>query len=242
MSDPHLLIVEDDRALAGLLEWHFRREDFVVEHVQDGESALASAFEHPPDVILLDWTLDGLSGLEVCRRLRRARATTNLPIVMMTGRSDECDRIRGLETGADDYITKPFSPREAIARVRAVLRRVRPALAGRLLSYSDLEMDVVGHKVRRGGRPVALTPTEYRLLRHLLEHPERVFSRSQLLFAVWGRDADLAQRSVDVHVRRLRNAINKGAGPELIRTVRAAGYSLDDGRACAPPKRRALPV
>jgi two-component system phosphate regulon response regulator PhoB len=226
MSDPRLLLVEDDPALVELLKWHFRKQDFIVEHTANGEEALLLALENPPDVVLLDWMIEALSGIEVCRRLRRVPATANIPIIMLTGRGEEADRIRGLETGADDYITKPFSPQELVARVRAVLRRVRPALAGQLLRYADLEMDLVAHKVRRSGTAVSLGPTEYRLLRHLLEHPERVFSRERLLDAVWGHDTDVAPRSVDVHIRRLRNAIN-AAGPEIIRTVRAAGYSLD---------------
>ncbi|HZF95544.1 MAG TPA: phosphate regulon transcriptional regulator PhoB [Allosphingosinicella sp.] len=231
MTDPRLLLVEDDPAIVELLKWHFRREDFVVEHTSNGEEALLLAFENPPDVVLLDWMVEGLSGIEVCRRLRRAAETANVPIIMLTGRGEETDRIRGLDTGADDYVTKPFSPRELLARVRAVLRRVRPALAGQILRYADVEMDLVAHKVRRDGRPISLGPTEYRLLRHLLEHPERVFSRDRLLDAVWGHDTDIALRSVDVHVRRLRTAMNAHGGAELIRTVRAAGYSLDENDA-----------
>jgi two-component system phosphate regulon response regulator PhoB len=187
------------------------------------------AEEHPPDIVLLDWMIEGgISGLEVCRRLRRNTETANVPIIMLTGRGEEADRVRGLETGADDYVTKPFSPRELVARVNAVLRRVRPALAGALLRVADLEMDIVGHKVKRAGRTVALGPTEYRLLRHFLEHPRRVFSRERLLDAVWGRDRDIEIRTVDVHIRRLRRAIGADGGRELIRTVRSAGYALDD--------------
>jgi two-component system phosphate regulon response regulator PhoB len=157
--------------------------------------------------------------------------TQNVPITMLTARGEEEDRVRGLETGADDYVTKPFSPRELVARVGAVLRRVRPALAGEQLSYADLEMDTVGHKVRRGGKPVSLGPTEYRLLRHFLEHPGWVFSRERLLDSVWGHDAEIELRTVDVHIRRLRQAINAGGHPDIIRTVRSAGYALDaDGK------------
>ncbi len=231
MSDPRLLIVEDDPALVELLRWHFTQKDFVVQHVADGEEALLLAAEDPPDVVLLDWMIEGLSGIEVCRRLRRASATANVPIIMLTGRGEEADRIRGLETGADDYVTKPFSPHELIARVRAVLRRVRPALAGELLRYADLELDLVAHKVRRGDHRISLGPTEFRLLRHLLEHPERVFSRERLLDSVWGHDSDVSLRSVDVHIKRLRQAIKAHGGTELIRTVRSAGYSLDAGDA-----------
>jgi two-component system phosphate regulon response regulator PhoB len=171
--------------------------------------------------------IEGISGLEVCRRLRRKAATANVPIIMLTARGEEADRIRGLETGADDYVTKPFSPNELMARVAAVLRRVRPALAGEMLHYGELEMDVAAHKVRRNGRPVPLGPTEFRLLRHLMEHPGRVFSRERLLDSVWPQDADIDARTVDVHIRRLRKALNEGGGLDPIRTVRSAGYALD---------------
>ena len=229
MSKGRLLLVEDDRALAELLCFHFEREDFEVVNTPDGEEALLLAEESPPDLVILDWMIEGVPGIEVCRRLRRREATANVPIIMLTARGEEADRIRGLETGADDYVTKPFSPRELIARVGAVLRRVRPALAGEQLRYADLEMDVSAHKVRRGGRPLALGPTEFRLLRHFLEHPGRVFSRERLLSAVWAHDPDIEARTVDVHVRRLRKALAGEGGPDLIRTVRSAGYALDAG-------------
>ena len=227
MSRAHMLLVEDDAALAELLIWHFRKEDFEVVHTADGEEALLLAQEHTPDIVLLDWMVENLSGLEVCRRLRRNNATANVPIIMLTARGEEEDRVRGLETGADDYVTKPFSPRELVARVGAVLRRVRPALAGETLSFADIEMDTVGHKVRRGGEAVLLGPTEYRLLKHFLEHPGWVFSRERLLDSVWGRDSDIELRTVDVHIRRLRKAINAGGRRDIIRTVRSAGYALD---------------
>jgi two-component system phosphate regulon response regulator PhoB len=183
--------------------------------------------EVKPDVILLDWMIEGISGIEVCRRLRRRATTANVPIMMLTARGEESDRIRGFETGADDYVTKPFSPRELVARVGAVLRRVRPALAGEQLAYSDVEMDVAAHRVRRAGEQIPLGPTEFRLLRHFLEHPGRVFSRERLLDAVWSHDPEIDARTVDVHVRRLRQALNSGERSDLIRTVRSAGYSLD---------------
>ena len=227
MSKGRLLLVEDDKALAELLIWHFERQDFDVRRTADGEEALLLADEQVPDIVILDWMIEGISGLEVCRRLRRRPATANVPIIMLTARGEEADRIRGLETGADDYVTKPFSPGELIARVGAVLRRVRPALAGETLSYGDLEMDVAAHRVRRAGRPVPLGPTEFRLLRHLLEHPGRVFSRERLLDQVWAHDSEIELRTVDVHVRRLRGALNEGGRPDLIRTVRSAGYALD---------------
>ncbi|WP_380876927.1 DNA-binding response regulator [Sphingomonas sp. DBB INV C78] len=227
MARARLLLVEDDAALAELLVWHFEREEFEVEHTPDGEEALLLAQESPPDLVLLDWMIEGLSGIEVCRRLRRLPDTANVPIIMLTARGEEEDRVRGLETGADDYVTKPFSPRELVARVGAVLRRVRPALAGERLNYSDIEMDTVSHKVRRDGATVPLGPTEFRLLKHFLEHPGRVFSRERLLDSVWGRDSDIEPRTVDVHIRRLRKAINDGGRPDIIRTVRSAGYALD---------------
>lgn len=223
----NLLLVEDDKALAELLIWHFERADFEVTRTGDGEEALLLAEESPPDVIILDWMIEGVSGLEVCRRLRRKAGTANVPIIMLTARGEETDRVRGLEVGADDYVTKPFSPRELMARVSAVLRRIRPGLAGEQLAYADLEMDVAAYKVRRGGRSIPLGPTEFRLLKHFLEHPGHVFSRERLLDTVWSHDADIELRTVDVHVRRLRKALNEGGKPDLIRTVRSAGYSLD---------------
>jgi two-component system phosphate regulon response regulator PhoB len=227
MARAKMLLVEDDAALAELLIWHFQREDFDVAQTPDGEEALILAQERTPDIVLLDWMVENLSGIEVCRRLRRMSETANVPIIMLTARGEEEDRVRGLETGADDYVTKPFSPRELIARVNAVLRRVRPALAGEVITFADLEMDTVAHRVRRGGEAISLGPTEFRLLRHLMEHPGWVFSRERLLDSVWGQDSDIELRTVDVHIRRLRKAINAGDRPDIIRTVRSAGYSLD---------------
>ena len=229
MARVKMLLVEDDAALAELLVFHFKREDFEVTQTPDGEEALLLARESTPDIVLLDWMVEGISGIEVCRRLRRSPETANVPIIMLTARGEEEDRVRGLETGADDYVTKPFSPRELVARVGAVLRRVRPALAGEALIYADIEMDTVGHKVRRAGEVVSLGPTEFRLLKHFLEHPGWVFSRERLLDAVWGHDSDIESRTVDVHIRRLRKAINIGDRPDIIRTVRSAGYALDAG-------------
>jgi len=231
MARAKMLLVEDDAALAELLVYHFRREDFDVKQTPDGEEALLLAQESPPDIVLLDWMVEGLSGIEVCRRLRRMPETANVPIIMLTARGEEEDRVRGLETGADDYVTKPFSPRELVARVGAVLRRVRPALAGEALIYADIEMDTVGHKVKRSGKMIPLGPTEFRLLKHFLEHPAHVFSRERLLDSVWGHDSDIEPRTVDVHIRRLRKAINDGGHADIIRTVRSAGYALDaEGR------------
>ena len=227
MARANMLLVEDDPALAELIQYHFEREGFAVTLTPNGEEALLLAREQVPDIMLLDWMLEGVSGIEVCRQLRRSSATANTPIIMLTSRGEEEDRIRGLETGADDYVTKPFSPRELVARVMAVLRRVRPALAGEQLRYADIEMDTVAHKVRRDGEAITLGPTEFRLLRHFLEHPGHVFSRERLLDAVWGHDSEIESRTVDVHIRRLRQAINAGGRSDLIRTVRSAGYALD---------------
>jgi two-component system phosphate regulon response regulator PhoB len=225
-----VLLVEDDAALAELVAFHLERDGYAVERTADGDEALVLAAEHAPDLVLLDWMIEGTSGIEVCRRLRRRDETANVPIIMLTARGEEEDRVRGLATGADDYVTKPFSPRELVARVAAVLRRVRPALAGGSLTYGGIEMDLASHRVRRDGGGIALGPTEFRLLRHFLEHPGRVFSRERLLDSVWGREADIEPRTVDVHIRRLRKAINDdGRLPDIIRTVRSAGYALDAG-------------
>lgn len=224
---PRILLVEDDANLVELIRYNLDKEGFDVVSTPDGEEALVLAEEERPDVVVLDWMIANLSGIEVCRRLRRAPETSSLPIIMLTARAEEGDRIRGLETGADDYVTKPFSPRELVARVRALLRRLRPALSGGNLEYGGVSMDTSSHKVTRESRPVQLGPTEFRLLRHFLEHPGRVFSREQLLDAVWGRDVYVEQRTVDVHIRRLRKAINGSHEADLIRTVRSAGYALD---------------
>jgi len=223
-ANKRLLLVEDDRALADLLTLHFDRAGYDVTRTGDGEEALILVDEVKPDVIILDWMIEGISGIEVCRRLRRRPSSANVPIVMLTARGDEDDRIRGLETGADDYVTKPFSPKELVARIGAVMRRVRPALAAEGLEYAGVEMDLAAHRVRRNGKAIALGPTEYRLLRHLLENPGRVFSRQQLLETVWPHSEDIELRTVDVHVRRLRLALGE---PDILRTVRSAGYALD---------------
>jgi len=224
MSIKRLLLVEDDRNLAELIGYHFERAGFSITRTGDGEEALILAEEVAPDLVILDWMIEGISGIEVCRRLRRRQSTAHLPILMLTARGEEDDRVRGLETGADDYITKPFSPKELVARAGAVLRRVRPALAAEQLDYSGLEMDLTAHRVRRDGKSVQVGPTEYRLLRHFLENPGRVFSRQQLLETVWPHSEEIELRTVDVHIRRLRLALGE---PDLIRTVRSAGYALD---------------
>jgi two-component system phosphate regulon response regulator PhoB len=227
MSTPKLLLVEDDSSLAELLEYRFLQAGYSVRMTGDGDEALEMALEDAPDVVILDWMIDGTSGIEVLRRLRRGKGTEHVPIIMLTAREAEDDRIRGLDTGADDYITKPFSPRELLARVSAVLRRVRPALAGEAIEVGDLRLDPVAHRVERGGQILKLGPTEYRLLVFFMEHPRRVFSRAQLLDAVWGNGSEVEERTVDVHIRRLRKAIEADALRDPIRTVRSAGYALE---------------
>jgi two-component system phosphate regulon response regulator PhoB len=224
---PLILVVEDEAPLVTLLRYNLEGAGFEVTEAVDGEEALIAIDERRPDLIVLDWMLPLVSGLEVCRQVRRKQETREIPIIMLTARGEEDDRIRGLDSGADDYVTKPFSPTELLARVRAVLRRSRPALSTEMLEFADVTMDLAAHRVRRGRRSVHLGPTEFRLLRYLMEHPGRVFSREQLLDAVWGHDVYVEPRTVDVHVRRLRQALNDGEEPDLVRTVRAAGYALD---------------
>lgn len=233
MSDnatKRLLVVEDDRAIAELLKHHFTKEGFTVTTTSSGEEALVLVEEIRPALIILDWMIDDISGIEVCRQLRRRSTNANMPILMLTARGEEEDRIRGLETGADDFVTKPFSPKELVARAKAVLRRSNPNLVAEKLVYAGLEMDTTAHRVRYHGKRIELGPTEYRLLRCLLQNPEKVFSRQQLLDRVWNHNEDIEMRTVDVHIRRLRHALASGSTGELIRTVRAEGYSLDAAR------------
>ena len=227
MPKTKLLLVEDDSSLSELLEYRFEKEGFSVRTTADGDEAMVMAEEDAPDLVLLDWMIEGTSGIEVCRRLRRNKSTAGVPIIMLTAREAEDDRIRGLETGADDYITKPFSPRELIARVNAVLRRVRPALAGKEIEAGDLRLDPTAHRVMRNGETLRLGPTEYRLLAHFMQHPRRVFSRAQLLDSVWGTGSEIEERTVDVHIRRLRKAIEQPGSGDPIRTVRSAGYAFE---------------
>jgi two-component system, OmpR family, phosphate regulon response regulator PhoB len=224
---PLVLIVEDEAPLVTMLRYNLEREGFAVDEAADGEEALLRIAERRPDAVLLDWMLPLVSGLEVCRQLRRAAGTRTLPVIMLTAKGDEGDRVRGLDSGADDYIVKPFSPSELVARLRAVIRRARPDPADNVLRYADVAMDLAAHRVSRAGKPVHLGPTEFRLLRHFLQNPGRVFSREQLLDRVWGHDAELEIRTVDVHIRRLRKALNGGDGNDLVRTVRSVGYALD---------------
>ncbi|WP_417596596.1 phosphate regulon transcriptional regulator PhoB [Novosphingobium aquae] len=223
-----VLIVEDDPALSELIVWHFANEGCKVRVTADGEEALELVREDIPDLIVLDWMIENVPGIEVCRQLRKAKETATVPVIMLTARGEEEDRIRGLKTGADDYVTKPFSPRELLARAEALLRRSRPALTGSLLIHGDIELDPAAHRVRRGGEALHLGPTEFRLLRHFMERPGRVHSRAQLLDAVWGQDAEIDERTVDVHIRRLRIAIAVAGKEDPIRTVRSAGYALGD--------------
>lgn len=223
----HVLLIEDDENITELVRYNVEKAGYRVTCEGDGEEGLFRAIEEQPDIILLDWMLPGISGLEICRRLRRKTETANVPIIMLTARADEPDRIRGLETGADDYMVKPFSPNELVVRIKAVLRRVRPALASDELTFEDIRLNNVSHRVSRGEQHIKLGPTEYRLLRHFMENPGRVFSREQLLDSVWGRDVYVESRTVDVHIRRLRKAINIGGAQDFIRTIRSAGYSLD---------------
>ncbi|MCL4715138.1 MAG: phosphate regulon transcriptional regulator PhoB [Hyphomonadaceae bacterium] len=224
---PHVLVVEDEAALADLLKYNLEKEGYRVSVAADGEEALMAANESAPDLVVLDWMLPKAPGIEVCRRLRARQETRNTPIVMLTARIEESDRIRGLDIGADDYITKPFSMSELLARLRAVMRRIRPALADDKIVAGDIVMDRVSHRVKRGSREVHLGPTEFRILDHLMQHPGRVFSREQLLDAVWGSDVYVEARTVDVHIGRLRKALMVGEESDPIRTVRSAGYALD---------------
>ena len=224
---PRVLIVEDEAPLVTMLRYNLEREGFAVDAAADGEEALLRIAERRPDAVLLDLMLPLVSGLEVCRQIRRAPATRALPVIMLTARGEEGDRVRGLDSGADDYVVKPFSPSELVARLRAVIRRAQPNAAERVLRYADVAMDLTSHRVQRNGRPVHLGPTEFRLLRHFLQRPGRVFSREQLLDSVWGHDSDVEMRTVDVHIRRLRKALNGSGGKDLLRTVRSVGYALD---------------
>jgi two-component system phosphate regulon response regulator PhoB len=224
---PRILIVEDEDAQAEVLHYNFAREGFDATVARDGEEAMLLVEEQPPDLVLLDWMLPGASGLSICQRLRQRKETRGLPIILLTARGEEGDRVRGLESGADDYVVKPFSPVELVARVRAVLRRSRPSLSQEHLAYGDITMDLAAHRVMRNGRMIRLGPTEYRLLLLFMERPDRVFTREQLLDNVWGRDIHVELRTVDVHIRRLRKALNEFGGMDMIRTVRGAGYALD---------------
>ncbi|HEV2559721.1 MAG TPA: phosphate regulon transcriptional regulator PhoB [Microvirga sp.] len=223
-----VLIVEDEEPLTLLLRYNLEAEGYEVDAVARGDDADIRLREQVPDLVVLDWMLPGLSGIELCRRIRARRETERLPVIMLTARGEEGDRVRGLATGADDYIVKPFSVPELLARVRALLRRAKPTHVATLLVAGDIELDRETHRVRRSGRELHLGPTEFRLLEFLMQSPGRVFTREQLLDGVWGNDVYIDERTVDVHVGRLRKAINRPRKPDPIRTVRGAGYSFDE--------------
>ncbi len=225
-----ILLVEDDANLVELIRYNLEAEDFSVTVAMDGEEALLCIKEQMPDLVLLDWMLPHVSGIEICRQIRQNNETSALPVIMITARSEEDDLVRGLETGADDYITKPFSPRQLIARIQAVLRRIRPEIGTEVLDFEDIVMNTAEFRVSRNGRAVKLGPTEFKLLRHFIEHPGRVYSRDQLLDAVWGHDIYIEARTVDVHIRRLRQALCEDGELDVIRTVRSAGYALDSSK------------
>ncbi len=227
LAKPTVLVVEDEAPLLTLLRYNLEKQGFRVDEAADGQEALLRVAEARPDVMLLDWMLPSLSGIEVCRQLRRRTETRDLPIIMVTARTEDQDAVRALDIGADDYIAKPFAMEHVIARIRALLRRSGRVASKGMLNYADLAMDQDAHRVTRDGRPLHLGPTEYRLLEFFLQHPGRVFAREQLLDAVWGRDIHVEPRTVDVHIRRLRKAINQDNEVDLIRTVRSAGYALD---------------
>jgi len=225
---PRILVVEDEADLALLLSYNLEAEGYAAETVERGDEAELRLVEAPPDLVILDWMLPGVSGLEICRRLRAREATRTLPVIMLTARGEESERVRGLSVGADDYVVKPFSVPELMARVRALLRRSRPERIADRLIAGDLDLDRETRRVRRGARDLHLGPTEFRLLEYLLERRGRVFSRAQLLDGVWGQSVEIDERTVDVHIGRLRKALSRGRERDPIRTVRGAGYSFDE--------------
>jgi two-component system phosphate regulon response regulator PhoB len=227
LSRPLVLVVEDEAALATMLRYNLEKQGFRVDEAVDGQEALIRIAEARPDLVLLDWMLPVMSGLEVCRQIRRRPDTRDLPVIMVTARTDDQDAVRGLNTGADDYITKPFNMEALLARMRALLRRAGAVPAKGTLNFHDITLDQTAHRVHRNGRAVHVGPTEYRLLEFFLQHPRRVFSREEVLDAVWGPDIHVEPRTVDVHIRRLRKAINSEDELDVVRTVRAAGYALD---------------
>jgi len=225
---PRILVVEDETSLATLLVYNLEAEGYQVEHVDNGDEAELRLAESPPDLVILDWMLPGVSGLEICRRLRARDNAKDMPVIMLTARGEEGERVRGLSVGADDYVVKPFSTPELMARVRALLRRARPERVASRLTLGDIDLDRDTRRVRRSGREIHLGPTEFRLLEYFMEKPGRVFTRAQLLDSVWGMSAEIDERTVDVHVGRLRKALIRGREKDPIRTVRGAGYSFDE--------------
>ena len=225
---PKVMIVEDEEPLSLMLRYNLEAEGYAVDTVERGDEAETRLRENVPDLLLLDWMLPGISGIELCRRLRAHDATRTLPIIMLTARGEESDRVRGLSTGADDYLVKPFSTPEFIARVRALLRRAKPEVLSSVLKVGDIVLDRESHRVYRRKSEIRLGPTEFRLLEFMMQHPGRVFSRSQLLDNVWGETIYIDERTVDVHVGRLRKAVNNGRMPDVIRTIRGAGYAIKE--------------
>jgi two-component system phosphate regulon response regulator PhoB len=225
-EQPLILLVEDEPAQREVLSYNLSAGGFRVVQACDGEEAIAAVQDDPPDLIVLDWMMPNLSGIEVCRRLKSRPETRAIPVIMLSARSEELDRVRGLETGADDYVIKPYSVAELMARVRANLRRARPSTVGVVLEFADIQLDSETHRVTRAGQPLKLGPTEFRLLATFMERPGRVFSREQLLDRVWGRDIYVETRTVDVHIGRLRKALCQKGGEDIVRTVRSAGYAL----------------
>lgn len=228
IDSPTVLIVEDEPSQIEVLDYNLTAEGYAVIKAMDGDEAILLAEEQLPDLILLDWMLPSVSGIEVCRRLRKMSATKAIPIIMLTARSEEGDRIRGLDTGADDYVVKPYAVKELLARIKALLRRTSPGKVGQILQYRDIRLDPENHKATRGDKTLKLGPTEFRLLTTFLEKPGRVWSREQLLDRVWGRDIEVDFRTVDVHVGRLRKNLTANGGEDPIRTIRGMGYALDD--------------
>ncbi len=227
LPKPLVLVVEDEPALATLLRYNLEKQGFRVDEASDGQEAMTRISEAPPDLVLLDWMLPVMSGIEVCRQIRRKASTRDLPVIMVTARTEDQDAVRGLNTGADDYITKPFNIEALLARMRALLRRSNAVPVKGQLTFHDIEIDLASHRVNRNERPVHLGPTEFRLLEFFMQHPRRVFTREELLDAVWGPDIHVEPRTVDVHIRRLRKAINGPGELDVVRTVRTAGYALD---------------
>ena len=230
-AKPLVLVVEDEAALATMLRYNLEKQGFRVDEAVDGQEALTRIAEAQPDLVLLDWMLPVMSGIEVCRQLRRRPATRELPVIMITARSEDQDAVRGLNTGADDYVTKPFSTEALVARMRALMRRSNTVPAKGELRFHDIVLDLAAHRISRNGRQLHLGPTEYRLMEFLMQRPRRVFSREELLDAIWGPSIHVEPRTVDVHIRRLRKAINASDELDVVRTVRAAGYALDTEQA-----------
>ena len=226
--NPLILIVEDEPAQVEILRYNLEKKGFLISVATAGEEALILAEEEEPDLVILDWMLPDISGIKICRRLKAQQHTKLTPVIMLTARGEEEDRVRGLENGADDYMVKPYSPNEMIARVQAILRRSHPEIAAEVLEYYDIRMDLARHRISRNDQAIHLGPTEFRLLRVLMQRPERVFSREQLLDRAWGRDVYVESRTVDVHIRRLRKALNIKGLKDIIRTVRGAGYAISE--------------